>query len=78
MPEYQFVDHPDNISQNITGHEQLGVDTEFMREKTYFAQLCLVQLALPGTDDSDAVLVDPLAEDMSCLLYTSPSPRDRG
>ena len=41
------------------------VDTEFLRERTYFAQLCLVQLALPGTDDSDAVLVDPLAEDMS-------------
>ncbi len=41
------------------------VDTEFLRERTYFAQLCLVQLALPGTDDSDAVLVDPLAEGMS-------------
>ncbi|NQV85551.1 MAG: ribonuclease D [Woeseiaceae bacterium] len=45
MPDYLFVDHPDNISQNITGHAQLGVDTEFMREKTYFAQLCLVQIS---------------------------------
>lgn len=41
------------------------VDTEFLRERTYFAQLCLVQLAMPGTDDSDAVLVDPLAQGMS-------------
>lgn len=41
------------------------VDTEFLRERTYFAQLCLVQLALPGKDDTDAVLVDPLAEGMS-------------
>lgn len=41
------------------------VDTEFLRERTYFAQLCLVQLALPGTDDTDAVLVDPLAEGLS-------------
>ena len=41
------------------------VDTEFLRERTYFAQLCLVQLALPGTDDADAVLVDPLAEGLS-------------
>jgi len=40
------------------------VDTEFLRERTYFAQLCLVQLALPGEDDSDAVLVDPLADGM--------------
>jgi ribonuclease D len=41
------------------------VDTEFLRERTYFAQLCLVQLALPGSDDADAVLVDPLAEGIS-------------
>ena len=41
------------------------VDTEFLRERTYFAQLCLVQLALPGTGDADAVLVDPLVEGMS-------------
>lgn len=41
------------------------VDTEFLRERTYFAQLCLVQVALPGTDDSDAVLIDPLADGIS-------------
>lgn len=41
------------------------VDTEFLRERTYFAQLCLVQLALPGTDIADAVLIDPLAEGLS-------------
>lgn len=41
------------------------VDTEFLRERTYFAQLCLVQLALPGVDDAQAVLVDPLAEGLS-------------
>lgn len=41
------------------------VDTEFLRERTYFAQLCLVQLALPGEDDAGAVLVDPMAEGMS-------------
>ncbi|MEM6305925.1 MAG: ribonuclease D [Pseudomonadota bacterium] len=41
------------------------VDTEFLRERTYYAKLCLVQLALPGEDESDAVLVDPLAEGLS-------------
>ncbi|MGV6813113.1 MAG: ribonuclease D [Brevirhabdus sp.] len=41
------------------------VDTEFLRERTYYAKLCLVQLALPGTDDSNAVLVDPLSDGMS-------------
>ena len=46
-------------------HPFVTVDTEFLRERTYYAQLCLVQLAMPGTDDSGAVLVDPLAEGLS-------------
>ena len=58
MPDYLFVDHPDNISQNLTGYARLGVDTEFMREKTYFAQLCLIQISTP-----DAIYcVDPLVD----------------
>lgn len=35
------------------------IDTEFLRERTYWAKLCLIQLALPGKD-GDAVLVDPI------------------
>ncbi|WGH80396.1 ribonuclease D [Jannaschia ovalis] len=38
------------------------VDTEFLRERTYYSKLCLVQLAFPGDGETDAVLVDPLAE----------------
>lgn len=38
------------------------VDTEFLRERTYWAQLCLVQLAMPG--DGEAVLVDPIEGDL--------------
>ena len=37
------------------------VDTEFLRERTYYSKLCLLQLAMPGEDDADAVLVDPIA-----------------
>lgn len=50
----------------------LGVDTEFMREKTYFAKLCLLQLSTA----SEAVIVDTIAvRDLSLLipLFTSPS-----
>ena len=36
------------------------IDTEFLRERTYWSKLCLIQLALPGKD-GDAVLVDPIA-----------------
>ena len=40
------------------------VDTEFLRERTYYSKLCLVQLAIPGDAEEDAVLVDPLAKSM--------------
>lgn len=45
-------------------HPYVTVDTEFLRERTYYSQLCLIQLAMPGEDDDTAVLVDPLAGDM--------------
>jgi ribonuclease D len=45
------------------GAPYVTIDTEFLRERTYWAKLCLVQMALPGTDG--AVLVDPLAERLS-------------
>ena len=38
------------------------VDTEFLRERTYYSQLCLIQLAYPGIGDENAVIVDPLAD----------------
>ncbi|MGB0959628.1 MAG: ribonuclease D [Halocynthiibacter sp.] len=41
------------------------IDTEFLRERTYYAQLCLVQIAYPGDGENDAVLVDPLVDGLS-------------
>ncbi|UWQ19522.1 ribonuclease D [Jannaschia sp. M317] len=38
------------------------VDTEFLRERTYYSKLCLIQLAYPGNGTDDAVLVDPLVD----------------
>ncbi|MBT8474796.1 MAG: ribonuclease D [Alphaproteobacteria bacterium] len=46
-------------------HPYVTVDTEFLRERTYYAKLCLVQLAVPGDAEEDAVLVDPLVGDLS-------------
>jgi len=44
----------------------VSVDTEFMRENTYWPELCLVQIA----DDKEAAAVDPLADgiDLTPLL----------
>ncbi len=41
------------------------LDTEFLRERTYWSKLCLIQAALPGKE-GDAVLIDPIeGADMS-------------
>ncbi|MFV0332673.1 MAG: ribonuclease D [Tropicimonas sp.] len=34
------------------------LDTEFLRERTYYSKLCLIQMGLPG--DGEAVLIDPI------------------
>lgn len=39
----------------------LTIDTEFLRDKTYFSKLCLIQMAGPGVD---AFAVDPVGTDL--------------
>jgi len=50
---------------SMGGTSFVALDTEFMRERTYYARLCLVQVA---TDDFQAI-IDPLAiDDLASLL----------
>ncbi|WP_170557105.1 ribonuclease D [Ruegeria atlantica] len=46
-------------------YDYVTVDTEFLRERTYYSKLCLVQLAVPSANEDSAVLVDPLADGLS-------------
>ncbi|MEP6020990.1 MAG: ribonuclease D [Paracoccaceae bacterium] len=46
-------------------YDYVTVDTEFLRERTYYSKLCLIQLAYPGDGETDAVLVDPLSDGLS-------------
>ena len=60
MRDARFVTTQDQLDTavfRLQSASRLAVDTEFMREKTYYPQLCLVQVAT----DADCFLVDPLA-----------------
>ena len=46
-----------DLVQQLRTAPCVAIDTEFMRERTYFARLCLIQLA----SDDVAAIVDPLA-----------------
>ena len=49
----------------LAQHPFVTVDTEFLRETTYYPKLCLIQLASPD----EAVLVDPLAPDLDLAPF---------
>jgi len=53
--------------ERLAAHPFVTVDTEFLRETTYYPRLCLIQMA--GPDLADAVLVDPLAPDMDLAPF---------
>jgi len=57
MPHYELIEDPNSMVPELQKLELLGVDTEFMRERTYFAQLCLTQIAGPD----EIWCVDPLS-----------------
>ncbi|HEB93683.1 MAG TPA: ribonuclease D [Gammaproteobacteria bacterium] len=55
-----FVDTPEALAtlcDSLRGCEALALDSEFLREKTYYTQLCLLQIA----SDELIACVDPLA-----------------
>lgn len=67
MQEF-YVDSPRQLlelCEHLRGSPWIAVDTEFMREKTYYAQLCLLQVA----NENVLACVDPLAlDDLGPLL----------
>src|SRR3569832_616439 len=54
------------LVERLARHPFIAVDTEFMRENTYWPDLCLIQVA----STEEAAAVDPKAEgiDMTSLL----------
>ncbi|MFN5903180.1 MAG: ribonuclease D, partial [Novosphingobium sp.] len=48
------------LCKRLAKAEFVCVDTEFMRENTYWPELCLIQIA----DSNEAAAIDPLAKDL--------------
>lgn len=77
MTAFQFVDTASALSAlipQLQNEPELALDTEFMREQTYYPRLCLIQIATPTM----AYAIDPLAiEDLSEIsaLFANPSIR---
>lgn len=62
MPEFDFVDLKTDgqLATIVPGMARIGVDTEFVREKTYYAELCLIQVAAGnGIYCADPMGLDP-------------------
>ena len=55
------------LCERLSHHPFVAVDTEFMRENTYWPELCLLQIA----SSDEAAAIDPLAQglDMGPLLH---------
>src|SRR5277367_3964443 len=48
MPDAIWIDRSDALpplARTLESHAAIGVDTEFLRERTFFPKLCLLQLA---------------------------------
>lgn len=63
-----WIDTPDALHARLQHLPPcIGLDTEFIRERTYWPQLALVQIAL-GEADDDILLVDPQVPGICAVL----------
>ena len=75
MPDAIWIDRSDELealADKLSSHEWIGVDTEFLRERTFFPKLCLLQLS---AGDSiycvDTLRVGSMASLMGALTRAS-------
>lgn len=73
MTEFTTITTTDALAafcEQAKAQPYVTIDTEFLRERTFYSRLCLIQMALPPasgakTDGGPAVLVDPLTFGLS-------------
>ena len=49
-----------DLCDRLSSHPYITIDTEFLRENTFWPELCLVQIA----SDDESAIIDPLADGM--------------
>jgi len=75
MSSIQYIDTPEklaNLCLQIKNEPWLALDTEFLREKTYYPKFCLLQIATPEWVACIDPLVLPSLDDLFDAIY-SPS-----
>ncbi|WP_122076210.1 ribonuclease D [Pseudophaeobacter sp. EL27] len=65
MKTLTTTDELQAFCEEAANYPYVTVDTEFLRERTYYSKLCLIQIAFSGDGENDAVLVDPLSDGLS-------------
>ncbi len=61
-PNSSWIDDPAILRAHLPDAPcRIGLDTEFIRERTFWPQLALVQIAIEVADGIEVLLVDPLA-----------------
>ena len=66
MGNYRYIDSDAELRASVvalSGEPRFALDTEFHRERSYWPEAALIQIAWPG----DLVLIDPLAVDVRPL-----------
>ncbi|MGH8495944.1 MAG: ribonuclease D [Gammaproteobacteria bacterium] len=67
MSGFRYIDDSgqlESLAGELAAHERIALDTEFVRERTYYPLLCLIQVASPA----GIALIDTLAvEDLAPL-----------
>lgn len=75
MTAIQYIDTPqklDELCRQIAKESWLALDTEFLREKTYYPKFCLLQIATPEW----VACVDPIAlDDLGALFEVIYNPK---
>lgn len=70
--ELGYVDTPDALDAlcaGLAGQPWLALDTEFIREDTYFPKLCLIQVAVPGITACVDTLALPHLDPLLTLIH---------